>query len=246
MKKIFFILFIFLMFGLAGCKPKDKGNKNDVDFFQYLLNTQEEYEDSESGNIKITVINEGVTTTLEYVYNYSGNVIKSLKVVLTEGDTTMEAYIKDNYSYVNIDGVKTKERFFDSESRAIIESYGFTQLTESVFDAFDKSLFGAFEVVSNENGEAQLDWNPDKYVFLDDDIQDNPEEWIKADERFRAVKDNISDITVTLKYADEKVTSLDSTWKDKDNVESKIKIEFNGTGTQTITYPSDLNEYIDR
>lgn len=246
MKKLFFILFIFLMFGLVGCKTDKGNNKKDVDFFQYLVNTQQAYDDSSSGNIKITVTDEGVTTTLEYVYNYNGNVISSLKVVLTEGDSTMEAYIKDNYSYVNINSVKTKESFKDTDSQEIIESYGFTQLTDSVFDAFDKSLFGALEVVSNENGEAQLDWNPEKYVFIDEHLQDDPEAWVEADERYRAVKENISDITVTLKYANEKVTSIDSTWKDKDNVESRIKIEFNGTETQTITYPSDLNEYIER
>jgi major membrane immunogen (membrane-anchored lipoprotein) len=243
MKKFLLFLVIFLMFGLVGCGPSKKKATAET-FYQYLQNTQDEYAESQSGNLKITVVSEGVTTELVYVYNYDGESIDTMKVEFTEGEDVMEAYIKEGYAYVNLNDVKTKQKFFAAEGKDIIDNYGFLSLTEIVFNFLDESLFGAFDVESNKDGEATLVWDAEKYVFLDENIPD--EEFAEAEERFREIQENIVEITMTIKYEGEKVTSLDSVLKNKDNEESQLKVEFNGTDTQTIEFPSDLSEYKDR
>lgn len=239
----FMLLLMVLVF--AGCKPKEQPVEfTPQDVMAYLANTKAAYSNSSSGNIVIDIVENDETTHMEYIYNYSGSVLESLKVVLTMGDTTMEAYVKDEVAYINVQGEKTKAALTYAEGEQIIDEFGFDALTEYVFATFDQSIFNALVIDSNEDGVVTMTWDPDKYVFLYEGLTD--EEFLDADERFENISANIKAISVTVHYENDKVTKLTSTWTQNDDSVGTIAIEFKGTDEQTITYPTDLDTYQNR
>lgn len=245
MRKILKLLMLLLVvIGLSACKDKNPVVNNPKDYYKMLVNTQDEYEDSKSVNVLMTIVNGDVTTTSELIYNFDGTQIVNLAQKLTDGNTTYAAYVKDGLAYVNVNGNKSKGTLFDMEAQDVIENYSFNAMTAVIFNTFDKSLMQALVVSEDKDGEAKLTWDPTKYVFVSDGIDENDLD--KAMERYSSIQSNITKIDVTIKYADNKVTKLTSTWVDKDNKTSNINIEFRGTGTQTIEYPSDLNTYQNR
>lgn len=242
MKKIITLMLLILSITLIGCQPKVIVN-NEV-LYEYFLNTKELYATSKSGHIKLTIENDEQSSVLEYIYNINQDNIESMKLVLTEGTSVTEAYIKDGNVYFNIGGQKTYTSLDSEEGEEAIDGYWFSKLTETTFKTLNKSIFNASPVTRNESKTATLSWNSSLYTFINEGFTD--EEFLEADKRFYQVKDNFKEITITINYADELVKSLDSKWTNNDDEESTIKIEFLGTKTQNITYPADLNSYIER
>jgi|SRR5690554_3898174 len=238
MRKILLTLVLTLLIGLVACKPKSTES-----FYEFLSNNKTTYNNSESGNIKLTFEIENEITEVEYIYNYNNNTINSLKLAIIEDEAIMEAYLNNNNMYLNINGEKTKQKFSNEDAELFITEYGVEARLSEFYKTFDESLMNAFDVISDSKGVAQLEWDKDKYVFIDDEYINDPDLWIEAEARFNSVKENVEDITMTINYDKKLITNLDSLWVYQDGSEIKIKIEFNGTSFQTIEFPTDLNDY---
>lgn len=246
MKKIFIgFVFLLMILMVSGCvtPPVDEDN-TPADYLTYLVATQAEYRDSESGNIVLEIVQDGVTTNMEYIYNYSGTTLTSLLCVLTIDDSEMAAYVTEGVAYVNINGEKTKAALTSTEGAEIVADYGFDALTAQAFKTFDVSLFNAFDIVSDEDGVVQMDWDPTKYVLISEGL--TTDEFLEADERFEDISTNIKAISITIHYANERVTKIESSWTNNDDEVGTISIEFLGTTVQTITFPTDLSTYENR
>lgn len=239
--KLFMLLLVVM--GLSACKDKNQKTEKK-DFYKMLIDTKSEYTNSKSVNVLMTLVNGDVTTTSELIYNFDGAQIVNLAQKLVDGDTVYEAYVKDGIAYVNVNGDKSKGTLFDMEAQDVINNYAFEDLTAVIFDTFDKSLMNALVVSEDKNGVARLSWDPTKYVFVSDNL--SGEDLDEAMERYGNIQSNITRIDVTINYANNKVTILTSTWVDKNNKTSSISIEFRGTATQNIVYPSDLANYQNR
>ncbi|MDD3192090.1 MAG: hypothetical protein PHP41_05015 [Bacilli bacterium] len=243
MKKFIISIVMILMIGfVSACKPTVPEDKTEPeDFLTYLVNTKAAYEASESGNIYIQLIDGDEETTLEYIYNYTGSTLTSLKVVLIAGESQLQAYVKDGVAYVDVNGEKTKDTLTSGEQSEILSDYNIVALMETAINTFDLSLLKACTITTDEAGVATLDFNKESYVFISTGLSD--EEFLEADERYQNINTNIEDITLEFTYTEEGVSVLDSTWTHTDSTVSSIKIEFRGTTLQTITYPTDLDDY---
>lgn len=244
MQKIFKVLMLLLVVvGLTACNNK-KPQDESKDYLKMITDTKKEYTDSDSVNVYITVETNNVTTTNELIYNFDGTSIVSLAHKLVDGDTVYEAYVKEGLAYVNVNGDKSKGTLFDMEAEEVINNYAFAEVTEAVFDPFDKSLMKAMVTDEDKDGVAKLTWDASKYVLVTDGL--TGDEVDKAMARFTDIQSKMAEIKLTINYSNNKVTKLESTWKTKDNKTSTITIEFKGTGTQTVTYPADLESYANR
>jgi len=248
MKKIIQLLLVFVLaFSLVACDP-DKPNNDDnisvTELDKFVKSTKSNYEDASSASILITVKNGSATSTLEYVYNYSGSEIESLMLKYVSSELTMEAYVKDGYDYVNIEGEKTKSIVGSDTTNAILEKYGFNEMTKAAMENFNTEMLNASTVSSDEDGLATLTFDKSKYVVDYDGL--DVDEAFEAQERYTNIQNNIKEITLYVTYANKKVTKLSAKLVNNSDVVSEITIEFRGMETQTITYPSDLDSYTDR
>jgi len=242
MKKFAYIILMLTLFVLVGCEPPQEQTKNEV-LYDYFLDTKAAYIASKSGNISVTITEGGSTLSLEYQYNLNDTTVESMKLVLTEGQSITEAYVKDGNAYVNVNGEKTYSPL-EEEGMELISGYWFEDLTDSVFKALNKSIFYAMVVDTDSNGIAELSWDKEKFTFISEDFTD--EEFLAANTRFNYVKENMKEIELTVSYENQLVTAVESTWTKLNDEVSIINIEFHGTAAQSITYPSDLNSYIER
>lgn len=241
MKKLFVaITFLFLAVFTVACDRTQKEEEKATKFLTYLESTIDLYENSNSGNLLIEVEAEELTT-LEYIYNYSDSSLESLLCVLERDESLLAAYVKDKVSYMNINNEKTQTPLTSAEETTIVENYGFSAMTSSIFVYFDQSLFNAFTITSNADNKVVLTWDPSKYILITEGLEGD--EYIAANDRYYDVVENIKAVVLVIYYEDELVTKLESTWTKVDNSIGSINISFRGTGVQTIDYPSDLNAY---
>lgn len=242
MKKaiIAFILVLVTIVSVGCKKPPEKKEIKATDFLPYLTATINQYKTASSGNILIEMDAEE-ETSLEYIYNYSGTSLEGLLCVLERGDIQLGAYVKDDISYINVNNEKTKTALTLDEETNIKNNYGFEAMTADIFAVFDKSLFAAFSITGNADGVVVLTWDPTKYVLLSDGLSDD--EFLEASERFDDISENIKALVVTITYANELVTKIESTWTKQDDSLGTIGISFRGTSLQTIDYPADLSTY---
>lgn len=239
-----FFMLLLVTICLIGCGDKgNNGGKKDKDYYQIVMNAKKEYSESASGNVYIEIIGD-VTVTTEFVYNFNGNLIDTLKHVQKVGEDQYEAYVKDNVAYVNDKGVKTKANIFDMEQEQIVELYGFDGVTEEFFKTFDKAFFDALKAESDKDGVVTLNFDLNKYVLNVDGLSD--EEMDEVIERHTNITENIKSIVVKITYSNDKMTKFESTWTDKNDKVSKINMELRGTGKQEITFPTDLDSYVKR
>jgi hypothetical protein len=251
MKKIIISLMLFVMvIGLVGCKKKTDQTPNEggvtvEDFKRFLRLTKESYEDSENGNVIVTVNDGTTTTTMEYIYNYNSYEIESLMILLTTGETRMEGYVKDGYDYVNLNGDKTKASLDSQVASKIIEQYSFTTVTKQVFDTFDQSLLKAFKITSDKDGVVIMVYDQNKHTLDTNGLEE--EEVFEATDRYDSIKENVKSITLVLNYSNNKITKLESTWVSNKDVTSTLNLELKGTADdQAIDFPSDLDSYAPR
>ncbi len=242
-KAILTLMCLLLTFMIVGCKKPPVDNTTPIDLLGYLTATVNEYMESESGNIVVNMEKE-TTTSLEYIYNFDGSSLDELLCVLESDSSIMAAYVTDEIAYVNVNGEKTKAPLSNDEEDVILENYGFEAMLSSVFVTFDLSLFKAFTITSNTNGVAVLTWDPTKYVLDATGMTDD--EFIAASDRFDDISANMKAITVTLTYANGKVTKIESSWTNIDDVVGTVNVEFKGTDIQTITFPADLSSYTEQ
>jgi hypothetical protein len=97
---------------------------------------------------------------------------------------------------------------------------------------------------SDEAGVVVLTWDKTKYVLITTGLDDDG--ILAAGERYDDVSANMKAITVTLTYADSKVTKVESSWTKNDDSVGTITVEFKGTGAQTIVFPTDLDSYTEQ
>ncbi|MFA6627305.1 MAG: hypothetical protein WCT17_02085 [Bacilli bacterium] len=243
-KAIITFMCLLLAFVAVGCtKTPPEETTTTLDFLNYVTATVDEYLESESGNISIEMEKE-TSTSLEYIYNFDGSSLDELLCVLESGDSMMAAYVKDEVAYVNVNGQKNQAPLTEDEEETILDNYGLEAMTASIFATFDKSLFSAFAITSDEAGVVVLTWDSTKYVLIGEGLSD--EEFIAASDRFDDITTNMTAIVVTLTYADGKVSKIESSWTNYDDVVGTIDIEFKGIGTQTITFPADLDTYTEQ
>src|SRR5690554_5980156 len=152
MRKILLTLVLTLLIGLVACKPKSTES-----FYEFLSNNKTTYNNSESGNIKLTFEIENEITEVEYIYN--NNTINSLKLAIIEDEAIMEAYLNNNNMYLNINGEKTKQKFSNEDAELFITEYGVEARLSEFYKTFDESLMNAFDVISDSKGVAQLEWD---------------------------------------------------------------------------------------
>jgi len=240
MKKVLYLL-LFMVVVLAGCA---KVNVDPLTLHEYFQNTKDAYTESDSGRVTVAITDEEGNLDYDYIYLNNETTIEEMQLLLTEGNSVIKAYVKDANAYIDVDGQKTYAPLASEAGENILAGYWFSDLTAPVFNMFDKSIFNALEINESIKGEAKLTWNKDNYTFIDDNY--TPDEFIEADIRFGEVKENIKSIAVEIKYANELITSLESTWTNNDNEVTTIRIEFHGTGTHEISFPADLNSYTER
>lgn len=212
---------------------------------KFIKSTRSNYEDTLSASLLITIKDGDLTSTLEYVYNLNNpSEIKDLMLKFVAGDQVMEAYVKDGWDYVNIAGEKTKALVGYDTADALLNEYGFNEMTESVFNALDANIFNACSVKTDENGVATLEWNKASYDNIIE--EEDPDKLFELLARVQQIKENINSINISVSYANKKVTKIESTWVNKDNVTKQLNIEFRSLDPQTITFPTDLDSYVVR
>ena len=238
--KFFMLLLVAVV--LIGCGGE--GNKiNKKDYFTVINNAKQLYSESASGNIYIEIVNGDVALTTEFIYNFNGNKIDTLKHVLNSEEVKYEAYVSEGVAYVNDNGVKTKGNIFDMESEQVIRDYGFTGVTEEVFKTFDKAFVKALVLSKDEKGVATLNYDATKYQLDVEGLEGTDLD--DAIDRHTNITANIKSVEVKITYENDIMTKLESTWTNNNNKVSKINIELRGTGKQTIEFPN-FNDYIKR
>lgn len=242
MRKIITLLLLFLSIILVGCKPKH-GINNEV-LYDYFLDTKELYTESDSGHIILIVEDDSESSILEFIYNNKDNKIESMKLELNEDGVITEAYVKDGKVYFNVGGEKTYTDINTEAGEDLVAGYWFRELTDTMYKTLNKSIFSASTLLSNDGEDAKLNWDPTKYVFINENYSD--EEYFRVEERFNEIKEKMKSIEISIAYKYKLITSLESKWINNDDEESIIKIDFLGTEKQEITYPTDLNSYIAR
>lgn len=243
-KTIVTMLCLLMAFVMVGCKkPPVVEETTPLEYLGYLTTTIDEYKNSDSGSILIEM-NTDVETSLEYIYNFTSSSIDSLLCVFESGDSVMAAYVTEEVSYINVNNEKTQTPLTVDEEETILENYGLEAMTASIFATFDQSLFNAFTVTSDEAGVVVLTWDKTKYVLITTGLDDDG--ILAAGERYDDVSANMKAITVTLTYADSKVTKVESSWTKNDDSVGAITVEFKGTGAQTIVFPTDLASYTEQ
>jgi hypothetical protein len=240
MKKVLYLL-LFMVVVLAGC---GKVNVDPLTLHEYFQNTEETYADSNSGRVSVSIVDNEGNFEFDYIYLNNETTIEEMQLLLTEGNSVIKAYVKNKNAYINVDGQKTYAPLASEAGKDILAGYWFSDLTSPLYKMFDKSIFNALKTDESKKGEAKLTWDKDDYTFMDDNY--TPDEFYEADIRFTDVKENIKSITVSIKYANELITSLESTWTNNDNEVTTITINFHGTDEHEISFPADLNSYTER
>lgn len=241
--KIFMLLLVVV--GLAACGKKDDEPKvEEKDYFKMVTTAKLAYSDSDSGNLFIEVVNGDVTTTTEFIYNYSSNTISTLFHEQKVGDVVQAAYVTGGVAYVNINGEKTRANIFDQEAAQIIADYGFDGVTEEIFNTFDKSFFKALVKSEDKDGVVTFTFDKDKYVLDTEGLEGD--ELQDAIDRNLQIVQNVKSITVTMTYENNQMTKLESVWVNNADVTSEINLELKGIAAQTITFPTDLDTYVRR
>lgn len=194
-----------------------------------LMTILDEYLESTSGSLKITTNDEIGSMVSELVYNYNNDgEIESLMyklVVDNDPDSERHVYVKDGYSYNLANKTKVKNELTAQEITSISTQYSQAAfLAEATKFYTEDAFYAALEFVGRGEGTVEFKLNLSKY----------------EGEVFNTVGADEIKLVITLN--NDKVTIVEIQKKVGSNTASLV-VEYKGSTTQTITYPSDLDSY---
>src|SRR5690554_284151 len=194
-----------------------------------LMTILDEYLESTSGSLKITTNDEIGSMVSELVYNYNNDgEIESLMyklVVDNDPDSERHVYVKDGYSYNLANKTKVKNELTAQEITSISTQYSQAAfLAEATEFYTEDAFYAALEFVGRGEGTVEFKLNLSKH----------------EGEVFNTVGADEIKLVITLN--NDKVTIVEIQKKVGSNTASLV-VEYKGSTTQTITYPSDLDSY---
>lgn len=194
-----------------------------------LMTILDEYLESTSGSLKITTNDEIGSMVSELVYNYNNDgEIESLMyklVVDNDPDSERHVYVKDGYSYILANKTKVKNELTAQEITSISTQYSQAAfLAEATKFYTEDAFYAALEFSGRGEGTVEFKLNLSKY----------------EGEVFNTVGADEIKLVITLN--NDKVTIVEIQKKVGSNTVSLV-VEYKGSTTQTITYPSDLDSY---
>lgn len=243
-KKLLLVLtFVIGGLVLVGCKddpdkPEPDDPKVDIkieDVQQALVKAFKDYEAAEHGKVQVVMKNGEETSTLDLTFNYEEGKysVISLASVLTDNNGELSCYIDDDQAYINRYGQsKTKVKVTETESEAIVNTYGFSAYTHKIKLMFGTSFFKSATISSYTDGVAKIELNIGQYDLASDDYDDEELQTI-----FDSLKEK-SSVTAEIKYVDGVVSNVKINLVGSST--SSIEVKFLGTSTETIevTFPS--------
>lgn len=123
-----------------------------------LMEEAKKYQESKNGLLQVELKNKEETRTILLVYNYNGEKLESFGYVIT-GDKETHIYLKSNYIYTLIDGVKSVEAFNNSSNVLIsdaIENF-FIMVNELINnELLEEDVLDLDKVILVENEDAIL------------------------------------------------------------------------------------------
>lgn len=193
-----------------------------------LLNsTLNQYSVATNFSIKINLNDGEKELTSEVILNKTTDQIDSLMYKLS-GAETAHVYVKDGYAYLLKDNVKTKSKLTTFEAQQILDDYNFNKMVENLTGFYnEEEFYTAVKFESNKDDVLEFSLDLSAYngtVFVTE------------------AKDAI---TVKVSLVDQKVVKVETIVKVGEKVQL-ASLEFLGTTNQTITFPTDLDSYIEK
>lgn len=236
MKKILVLLVLLLgVFGLTAC------DGNDVDFETDILSAFQSFEDSLNGSVVITTTmgDETLVTELKYAFVQEGETITIDELMYKQvDDEEMHVYVKEGVAYILEDGLKVKSTLSSAEEQTILADYGFANLFSEMIALYNADFFSALildEVTEDSLAGVLATFTLDLAKYTGTEIN----------------KENVTGFTMEVQYTPE-VASIDTTRIFsvvntilRGEVESTIAFEFESLTKPVITFPTDLNTYVE-
>lgn len=236
MKKILVLLVLLLgVFGLAAC------DGNDVDFEADILSAFQSFENSLDGSVVITTTmgDETLVTELKYAFVREGDTVTIDEMMYKQVDgDEMHVYVKDGVAYILEDGLKVKSTLSSAEEQAILDDYGFENLFSEMIALYNAAFFSALtldDVTEDSLTGVLATFTLDLAKYTGTAIN----------------KENVTGFTMEVQYTPEvarndttRIFSVVNTIL-RGDVESTITLEFESLSKPVITFPTDLNTYVE-
>jgi len=191
-----------------------------------LKNTNATYSESNHGYVKIEANTGTEQLTAELIYNFADEEIESLMYKLS-GAETAHVYVKTGYAYMLIDESKSKSPMTQTEHNLIIQSYGFNKFTEKATGFYEEpEFFASLSFVEKSGNTLIYNLDLSEYNGLEFDTAG------KDEIKLKVTFDNGAAVKVEVEITE-------------DTAVSSVIVQYLGTAVQTITYPTDLDSYME-
>ena len=178
------------------------------------------------------------TLTTELAYNKNDSQYVDYLLKQTDAEGTITTIIKDNKTYIDVQGNKSVVDTNETEMAELMEKYAFDGLTSYVRLILSPSFFTSSTVESSDNSKATLVCDTSA-LEIDESLSDK--ELLKQEEIIFNLQLKNS-VKLEMEFANSKATKVVVLIEDSEGNVEKISLEFVSTSAQTIVVENP-NEY---
>ncbi len=238
MKKFYSLITMLILVLLLGACTGGNSGLSASEAKEYYESTITEYASANSVKIVLTMESVDETLTTELAYNKNDSQYVDYLLKQTDAEGTITTIIKDNKTYIDVQGNKSVVDTNETEMAELMEKYAFDGLTSYVRLILSPSFFTASTVESSDDSKATLVCDTSS-LELDESLSDK--ELLKQEEIIFNLQLKNS-VKLEIEYANSKATKVVVLIEDLEGNVEKITLEFVSTSAQTIVVENP-NEY---